>query len=281
MKLLDRVLRYNGTQEFFRNLRDLLAQPDRNHSGEAPAAQVDRFIIDCAPEIFANVSVDLSGVTLLDGFKMVRLPLETGWLEWEEQNAHFGCLWIGRQVDLFWGEVGKPQDLRFVGSIGNELKDCFTCEGFPPSEFVKIAARVIGLLFCLSSPRAATVERRVAHQASAPALRKFQRGRPVYSYNVVKLKLPEPTRQGGTVSSTEGAAKRGHWVRGHWRLILNVNEPYWTWVEGHKAGDESLGFVTKERHVELTEAAVRKGFAVPMFEGNAGMRIPAARAALH
>lgn len=110
---------------------------------------------------------------------------------------------------------------------------------------------------------------------SAAASRAFQHGRPMFSFNHVELVRPQTCEYRGEVVPSEFlVGKRGHFVVGHWRLIDGRQEPYWVWVDGHKRGDPSLGWVTKERQVILKQE-VRRGFELPAISGLPGQRIPA------
>lgn len=139
------------------------------------------------------------------------------------------------------------------------------------------------LCTALASHRIATVERITPGGLSAAqraSLRRSQqRGRPVYSYNVVKLRRPETALHRGCVVATESLkGTRRHLVIGHWRLIDGKAEPFWVWIDGHERGDRALGLIVKERHVQLSPV-VRRGFTAPSHVGASHERVPARRLA--
>jgi hypothetical protein len=108
------------------------------------------------------------------------------------------------------------------------------------------------------------------------ALRRAQRGRPVYSFNRVEIIAPTTCEfRGVVVAAASLAGRRGHMVVGHWRLIDGKLEPYWVWVEGHERGDRELGWIAKERIVKIAPIE-RRGFVSPSFSGFKGQRVSAA-----
>jgi hypothetical protein len=137
-------------------------------------------------------------------------------------------------------------------------------------------------LVALGHPRAATTRRIVPSLSTSAerafARRQMHRGRPIFSYNVVDLVVPQTCIYRGESHPTESfAGKRGHMVIGHWRLIAGVAEPFFTWVDGHERGDRDLGYITKERSVSAHAGGMRKGFVVPNMPAAPGER----RAAQH
>lgn len=46
-------------------------------------------------------------------------------------------------------------------------------------------------------------------------------------------------------------------------------------IDGHHRGNDDVGYVTKERHVEFAGGGVRRGFAVPRYFGKPGERAAA------
>ena len=133
-----------------------------------------------------------------------------------------------------------------------------------------------------NSPRAAVARRkRLDDDAASRAmrLRRFQRGRPIFSYNQVDLVIPKTCIYRGelrAVESFEGV--RGHMVIGHWRLIEKVLEPFWVWINGHKRGDCERGWIVKQRNVTYVSGGIRRGFAIPSDYGEAGEHRKAVRA---
>lgn len=138
----------------------------------------------------------------------------------------------------------------------------------------------------INSPRSATVERITrkemrSHEQKVFAMRRAQRGAPVYSFNRITINRPETSLQRGeVVNCGPQTSKRGHYVIGHWRLLDGKAEPYWVWIESHPRGDETLGFVAHERHVKIEPGSFgsRRGFELPTFPGASGQRIKAQRA---
>jgi hypothetical protein len=135
----------------------------------------------------------------------------------------------------------------------------------------------VAYLAAITNPRAATVKRLVPSVQSAAerafARRRFQQGRPIFSYNHVELVVPQTCiYRGEVVESRSLAGKRGHMVIGHWRLIAGKAEPFFTWIEGHERGNRELGRITKERHVDIGTGGLRRGFQMPEGPGRPGER---------
>ena len=108
----------------------------------------------------------------------------------------------------------------------------------------------------------------------------MQRGRPWFSHNVVTMKAGDTSIHRGEVSAgCLGVGRRAHRSIGHWRLIIPASgEPaYFTWVMDSERGDPALGRVSKTRVVKASAGSLRrKGFPVPGFAGEKGMRVDAA-----
>jgi hypothetical protein len=127
-----------------------------------------------------------------------------------------------------------------------------------------------------NSPRAAVSRRRRLDDDAASRamrLRRFQRGRPIFSYNQVDLVLPKTCIYRGEVRAVESfEGMRGHMVIGHWRLIDKALEPFWVWIDGHERGDRDRGWIVKQRNVTYVAGGLRRGFAVPSGRGSSGER---------
>ena len=223
----------------------------------------------------------------------MRKPLPVFWME----TGHYGWLFDGDAIVAFGRtSAGIVQS---IGGVSFSALSDLNGEVFvhyPNSlprpvytdhhRFAMLAMAVVPILLALiNSPRSVTRERvRPAHLSSEQRLarqHRSQRGYPMYSFNRVTLKRPDNSLQSSDVLMCGAqTSKRGHWVIGHWRLIDGAAEPYWTWVDAHKRGDEEMGFVAHERHIKIAPGSfgARRGFVIPTVLGEAGGRLPASPA---
>ncbi len=267
-----------------------LRLPAVNH-GQELGPRVERYVF--GPEELALIDGQFAGVelgALLQGF---RTPHKVFWIEVAVPPNKMG-FFIRRRAEQVWDVAvyadahGVVEVVR-VGTIAAQ-DDPPVREAYPKTGFgLRFADRygwpepdtlrhAIALTAAIVSPRMATIERRVI--GGLAARRRAQRGYPVFSHNVVTLKIPETSLQRGEVRETTTAGgRRSSVVRGHWRLIAwpKDGDPYWTWVAEHKAGDEALGVIVKTRVVKLNGMETRRGFVVPQFAGAPGQRVPARR----
>jgi hypothetical protein len=138
---------------------------------------------------------------------------------------------------------------------------------------------LVVLAAVINTPRARTVERVVrTPQGAGPKVTPFALG---FSYNRVTLNVPGDPHDHGVERVGPGTPKRGHMVRGFWRLIWTTRsgalDAEWVWVEGFQRGNPGLGWITKERHVALPSGETRHGFIVPSESGRPGERRKAER----
>ncbi|MBA5778227.1 hypothetical protein H2509_13950 [Stappia sp. F7233] len=303
MRLLaDRLLAMPPTSDpLIEAARNALKLPDRNHApvdGDHWRGVCDRFVFDheeCGrllPALFDDPESREAAI------QVARAPIVPCWIE----LGNFAWLAIGTpeatQLVLFQ----KVENMAFPwcsSVLSDRLRDggdyevaftpkADTVRGIKPGvadTILKMQRLVIFLLAAISSHSRVAAARRIlpssvdrARQASAK--RRAQRGRPVFSYNRVEFVRPYTAIHRGVLKPAESfAGMRGHFVIGHWRLIDNELQPYWTWVDGHPRGDESLGHVTKERGVDLSRIiGNRRGFDLPGFAGKPGQRVEARRA---
>ncbi|MCS0501402.1 hypothetical protein [Ancylobacter mangrovi] len=273
-----------------------LKTPGTNHAPAAgPVALCDRFVFDqVALKALRGSTFDFGD----DAARVTPTPAECAWID---VTASHGWLVSGDTAYAIF-DFGRAWGIRhaatvpLVGDVNNDIFVRFS--DFVQTTFdrrdevdTKLRAylgRAAGLvhkfLMALASPRAAT-SRRVLPGAGldrgqkAFALRRAQRGVPVFSYNKVDMIRPGAAMHNGVLRSVESAAgTRLHMVIGHWRLIDGVVEPYWIWVDGHQRGDAELGTIVKERHVRLDTGGMRRGFRLPEQVGHKGQRTRAVRA---
>lgn len=292
--LADRLAKSPETRcEISKVCAAMLRRPVINHS-EMPSPMIERFVFD--PVDVQSVYDQARGYDqqgrdlLLEKFKC---PLPQMWIE----HGKWGFLLMDDTVTVFAMLTKKVTAIAFTSL--DEIRQpggitSFT-ELYSPgdNEWWHSWQNAVAAEFCIfgalcaiiNSPRAATRERGMPGRGLTPEQkvarhRRMQRGYPLYSFNRMTLKRPETSRQSSDLLICGGqASKRGHWVIGHWRLIDNNPEPYWTWVEAHKRGDDEIGFVAHERHVSIEAGAfgLRRGFTIPTRPGDAGETIRASR----
>ncbi|WGD31228.1 hypothetical protein AncyloWKF20_05235 [Ancylobacter sp. WKF20] len=272
-----------------------LKMPAINHSpSPEPVALCDRFVFDAAAiQALAGSGFDF-GHAMPN--RLIPPPAKLAWIE-----AYGGQGWLisGETAYAFLDHDylgihhAATVDLRAAadGKYHTVLSDVVLAAFDPHSDAGlrarsgahRCAALVLPLLLALASPRAAT-SRRVLPGAGldrgqkAFALRRAQRGLPVFSYNKVDLIRPQTALYRGEMRTAESlAGLRLHQVIGHWRLIDGVIAPYWIWIEGHQRGDADLGTIVKERQVHLDLGGMRRGFRMPAHIGRRGERVEAVR----
>lgn len=186
----------------------------------------------------------------------------------------------GAFYGIVYYEYNINEDILYIVDKNNNAIDKATSKN---AIFFKL---LLLLMVVLNTPHAATVERvrmlddgRTAAER-ASIRRRAQRYGGVFSFNRVTLNpLAASIMRGDLrVNKGSGASVRAHKVRGHWRLIQKCESPYFVWVEEFEQGSRELGYVAKERHVQISEGTVRKGFVVPQQAGAPGVRLPAVRA---
>ncbi|ULB10727.1 hypothetical protein ORIO_12520 [Cereibacter azotoformans] len=293
--LADRIVRgpLNVRDDAGHGVAQLLKKPAPNHS-DTFAPMVERFVVDVADYGKVSASNDRSVGLVMQN---LRLPMETFWLEVGEcgffvQNGYVRLFWtFGLGTPLCIGVI----DLDSIRDVfGLDLRDAFFVYSHCAGYFINWAPFTSKLYFSLAvfaeccsiinSPRSAA--REVIRPGGIPSAqratrhRRAQRGYPMFSFNRVTIRRPDTSLQSsGVLLCGQQTSKRGHWVIGHWRLIDNVPDPYWVWVEAHKRGDEGTGFISHERHVKIEPGSfgTRRGFVIPTDEGSPSQRVPAAR----
>lgn len=271
---------------------ELLRRPKKNHT-DFYTPMIERFVFDgqqvqCLNDACINLSRNSKDAL----FASLKLPMHSFWMEFGQSGYYVS----GETVTLFNGSgkkvpalasasvsqimaagpgtdftaIFRPDDGRFWDCILDDVGGHFRM-------FAALCAAI-------NSPRSATTERvrRVGGSTveRKAVSRRGQRGYPIFSFNRVNIHRPDTSSQKSEVLlSGVQTSKRGHWVIGHWRLIDGNAEPYWTWVESHKRGDDGLGFIAHERLVDLAPGSfgVRRGFSIPAMPGSAGSKIEAVR----
>jgi len=289
MKLLaNKILSLQHGDERLRYVADKLRLPAKdNHIGldQAFLPAVDRFIFD---EGFLQEAIEV----YVDHGEMTapaaKPPLPICWIELENHGLlidgdHFALIYDGRPdcrlICLVIGSVGLLDD------SSKEYRSHHKLTERDEIAFAETIARFRVCLAALQSPNVTTTRRILPGEGRSAAhrafvRRRFQQGRPMFSYNVVELVPPRAALHRGVLKPAEHfEGMRGHFVIAHWRLIGTAIEPYWVWVEGHKRGDESKGFITKERHAKARSLPVRRGFELPPNSGVPGQRLKANRVA--
>ncbi|MDR6952314.1 hypothetical protein J2X65_001669 [Ancylobacter sp. 3268] len=287
MKLLaDRFLLDRPRGHIENEAHGLLKLPKANHlPSPAPTALCDRFVFGERDfQALQYAALDVEAAPPGD-----RLPVPCNPM-WIDIAGRYGWLISGGIAYAFhdcahWGIrcVGQvcltvnPDDNLWV-DLSDFAWDALIRSAAEGIQAATAAGAVVKIIYALSSPRAATARRVVPgvgldRGLKAFALRRAQRGLPVFSYNKVELIRPQTALYRGELRSAESlSGTRMHMVIGHWRLIDGVIEPYWIWVDGHSRGNPDLGTIVKERHVRLSPDAFRKGFRVPADAGHTGER---------
>jgi hypothetical protein len=241
-------------------------------------------------------------------------PVSTpAWLEYSysarDRKALTGTAWLileGRTL-LFLEHVNAKRGIFLAGSYnhqdfreavacspGAEVTIPFTVSDRVKPEYLSNKNRLtnqclFGAIFAtlLNYPGVVDVEQVAAPTplaGSTAAERAFiraraRKGKSFFDYKIVKpgnqISAPIP----GDGTGLARSAQRAHAVIGHWRLLDSREEPIWTWVDAHEAGDRSIGIITKERHVGFTGGGTRRGFIVPAAAGTPGERRIAERPA--
>jgi hypothetical protein len=165
-------------------------------------------------------------------------------------------VWIDRPIDL---EISP-----FFRSL--------IARGYLQIDELLQQTRLVPIVAMIANCRTAVGRRIIPSQSNAAERsmlrRRFQRGRPIFSYNQVDLILPKTCIYRDEVRSVESFdGVRGHMVIGHWRLIDGVLQPYWIWIDGHERGDRQRGWIVKERIVQFQAGQQRRGFLIPRDPG--------------
>ena len=294
MRLLaDRLLATDGNSDpHVARAQELLREPAQNHmpANIDQIGKCDRFVIPHATwdamNGYKKSCDDASWDALMSA---IRAPIPQCWFEL--QDSMTGCLLEGDNGVVF---AAPGREFFAVATLHlDRIRGAH--DGLAPnSEFVTwhpgglpwkltradetlsvliMWAVVIALT---NSPRAAVARRkRLDNDAASRAMRmrRFQRGRPIFSYNQVDLIIPETCIYRGEVRAVESfEGMRGHMVIGHWRLIDKALEPFWVWIDGHERGDRDRGWIVKQRNVTYVAGGLRRGFAVPSGRGSSGER---------
>lgn len=281
--------KYNRSDGMARWAADLLKRPAVNHSDQFQG-YVERFVFDdTALQALGEVFGDAKSRE--DAWRVCHVPVVPCFISTPNQGWMIHSQDQKTMVSYYtsvhhWG-VCHAGSMTLEGVLGHEVPEIR--RSVVPLEDAEIQQAVVDkllvvvfLLVALTQSRVATVRKITKKSGSTAAMRAFQRrraqlGKPVYSYNRVQMNFPKTSLQKGEVAyDCRSGPKRAHWVIGHWRLIDGVIEPYWTWIDGHKSGDEELGFVTKERHVKIARS-FRRGYMLPGLSGLPGERIRAVK----
>ena len=270
-----------------------LKMPGRNHSSERFEGRIERYLFRGASPRLVQEVLTRDSSKKTDAIDGLKLPHEECWVE-----ADFGNCWLGyfckRYADrvfvvTFGGVPGIDADCVEFADIAPGREPVMVA-AFPDTAFGRhLAYRsretcgrrtefAIYLLAVICSPHIASIERVVPRGISAR--RREQRGFPVFSHNIVQMKVPETARQRGEVRETSSPkGRRLSVTRGHWRLIQWPKdcEPYFVWVDEYESGDEKLGAIVKTRDVVLNGTSARRGFVLPQFPGAPGMRVRATK----
>jgi hypothetical protein len=266
-----------------------LALPKANHTSSR-TPMVERFVFDADDQpLIEKTWNDADRDTLLNS---ARLPLPTCWLELGEHGYFvkdgFVYVYVSAGNHVFsLIRLDFSVVANATGTLPIEFYDFgehLRVTGTDWSYFRGLVVQFAMMCCILASPTAATVERIHGNADYAAGResrrRRAQRGYPVFSFNKVKMRRPDTSKQSSDLLlHGPQTSKRGHWVVGHWRLVDGNAEPYWTWVDAHKRGEEALGFVAHERHVEIAPGSfgTRRGFVIPTMPGQPGTRLPAQR----
>jgi hypothetical protein len=127
----------------------------------------------------------------------------------------FGLISLGQVVD------GEAHFENCKTRTGQRMIDDGVFTEADHSEFLMMGFEPMGLL---GNNRHVSTKRIIRYGDDAIGRRwrrrRFQQGRPIYSYNQVDLVLPQTCiHRGEVVEAKSLAGKRGHMVIGHWRLI--------------------------------------------------------------
>lgn len=279
----DKIVACTTIDPVISKLRDLLVRPSTNHSTEVPRAFFDRYVVQNSDHVFIDSSL-MSDDEYLRMVSFGRLPHANMWMEWRWRSAE-GTTQIGVVVrdgieaHAFLSYIDIPQAVMHIGSFSPVTMKVIVSRH---RHDLNLAANQFSvLLAAITSSRAATTERVISGNAVShlATLRKFQRGAPVFSHNLVNLILPETSSQNhSTKRGPYQGTVRAHNVRGHWRLILGDGAAYFTWVDGHVAGNMERGFVSKTHVMKIDAAAIRNGYAVPRHTGKRRDRVRAVMA---
>lgn len=143
---------------------------------------------------------------------------------------------------------------------------------------------ILFVVLCGALSRGRMVMTRRSHNdpmsraAKMMAIRRAQRGVPIFSDNIVDWATEQTS-----IQRSEKICKRSFFgrrkaeYRGTWRLHDRNPEPFWSWVRPYSAGNERLGVVSKTRIVSF-EMFRRRGFVAPDFVGQPGQRVKAIKA---
>lgn len=295
IKLWDRLLRLPETNDpLIEAARRDLKLPRPNHAGAliGPEPLAERFVF--SEGIFDELSrVMLDDTSRSAAIERARVPCFPAWIEAGRYSWHFWLDADGAQMATFFLNGRSPLTVFNIGDVisgsAGDINVALTslgariqsAENVPDDWFGAFSFRVVFLLAVISSPRAASVRRRLSGEGLSAAdramrLRRAQAGRPMFSFNEVILVPAKTALHRGVLQPVESfAGMRGHVVMGHWRLIDGKIEPYWIWVDGHRRGNDRLGTIVKQRNVGAVTGRWRKGFQIPDGLGLAGERRPA------
>ena len=278
----------------YRRVSELLRRPSPNHAagpmGYTPC--VDRFVFLPSDTKLIETAGGLDlGPYDFDLWSIARPPLPTCWIEFgnwgwfieaEEINglafpyAHVFCRGKKGLPPITVGRMSLPDE--WQSTAAGSVDEHWPREGIEDAlEYMNFLAL---LLVIIATPNVVSTRRVAPGQgspaASQRALRQAQRGRPVYSFNEVRLTPGRTAIHNGVVKpSAAFVGKRGHMVIGHWRLLEKKLEPVWVWVEGHERGDPDKGRVIKQRIVANAQSVIRRGYFFPERDGYPGARMAA------
>jgi hypothetical protein len=278
----------------------MLRRPSVNHS-DIFTPMVERFVFDfdeLRPSWDYLCEFDEAGKQrLCVAGENLRVPFDNCWLEVASTSRSYGYLVSAcgndHEIRSFTEVDGEPRftwaakasTLRQRGPLSVTR---LLPKPLPPDltlQLITQASAFEMLCAILASPNMATTERVVRAMGTTKESRalhraRAQRGKPVFSFNRVSVRLPQAAHLNGVLVDRDSPlVKRAHMVIGHWRLIDGVLEPYWVWVHPHERGDRTAGFVANERYVSLSAAVLRRGWLIPQTAGTAGQRVPAVKAA--
>jgi hypothetical protein len=280
-------------QEFLR-VANMMRLPSENHSESVEQAGpiVDRIVI--GQEIN---NVFAMGESILDWFNSAKPPLLWGWIEFG-YHAYFiepSDVCAAKVLYMFADSSGHltpgasfnfPYQLS-VDAEADELAEainarCATAEYAQSDELSRAILQFFCLCGAICDHRFVRVDR-VIRDGKSRAWKRLQarraaKAKPVFSYNKVTLLIGNTSIERGVVRETRAFFGTRQFQRiGHWRLIDDCLEPYWTWIKPTTVGSALLGIIVKERVVKI-EQIVRRGYVSPDFVGFAGQRVKAIRA---
>lgn len=256
-----------GTPEFA--VQKALRLPSPNHTpGPVQQPALDRFVFG-RPESEALFAL-AARLPFPDSNHRVVAPLKDFWMELALSGVRYGFSYASagdNAIVLVFLSTERGASLQLFGTFSVHAgiigRQAFVAKssGVSRDDGLRDYVHTVRQLFAaaltsLTQSRMAVTRkthRYEGHKDIAKAATKAaQRGRPVYSHNLVEFTFLKTSIQRGEIDAVTGLGeKRGHWVIGHWRWIdANTAEPHWTWVIPHKRGNDARGFVTKTRRVK-------------------------------